>query len=110
MKVVNTILKILVALAAVAGIIYVVANYGDKIVAWAKKMLGKCSCLCGCDCECEECDCACDGDCDDCQCEYDCEESCPCDAVVDEDTEEAVVEEVLAEEAAVVAEDADFEG
>lgn len=38
MKALNTILKILAALAAVAGAIYVIATYGDKIVAWAKKL------------------------------------------------------------------------
>lgn len=38
MKAFNTILKILAALAAVAGAIYVIATYGDKIVAWAKKV------------------------------------------------------------------------
>lgn len=38
MKAFNTIVKILAALAAVAGAIYVVATYGDKIVAWAKKL------------------------------------------------------------------------
>lgn len=38
MKAFNTILKILAALAAVAGAIYVVATYGDKLVAWAKKL------------------------------------------------------------------------
>ena len=38
MKALNTILKIVAALAAVAGAIYVVATYGDKIVAWAKKL------------------------------------------------------------------------
>lgn len=38
MKAFNTILKILTALAAVAGAIYVAATYGDKIVAWAKKV------------------------------------------------------------------------
>ena len=37
MKALNTIVKILAALAAVAGAIYVIATYGDKIVAWAKK-------------------------------------------------------------------------
>lgn len=39
MKTVNTIVKILTALAAVAGAVYVIATYGDKIVAWAKKVL-----------------------------------------------------------------------
>ena len=48
MKVFTTIFKIVAALAAIAGIIYVVATYGDKIVAWAKKLLGTyCPCCCG---------------------------------------------------------------
>ncbi len=38
MKAFNTVLKILAVLAAVAGAIYVIATYGDKIVAWAKKV------------------------------------------------------------------------
>lgn len=38
MKAFNTIVKILAALAAIAGAIYVVATYGDKIVDWAKKL------------------------------------------------------------------------
>lgn len=44
MKPFETALKILTALAAVAGVIFVLAAYGDKIVAWAKKMLAKCPC------------------------------------------------------------------
>jgi hypothetical protein len=39
MKAANIIVKVLVALAAVAGAVYVIATYGDKIVAWAKKIL-----------------------------------------------------------------------
>ena len=39
MKAMNTIIKILTALATVAGIVYIVATYGEQIVAWAKKML-----------------------------------------------------------------------
>lgn len=39
MKAMNIVIKILTALAAVAGIIYIVATYGEQIVAWAKKML-----------------------------------------------------------------------
>ncbi len=39
MKFVSAIFKILAALAFVAGAIYLVATYGDKIVAWAKKMI-----------------------------------------------------------------------
>ncbi len=50
MKAFNTVLKILAALAAVAGVVYVVAAYGDKIVAWARNLLesckGKCCCCC----------------------------------------------------------------
>lgn len=38
MKAFNTIMKLLAALAAVAGAVYVVATYGDKIVTWAKKL------------------------------------------------------------------------
>ena len=53
----KTIVKILAALAAVAGALYVVATYGDKIVAWAKKVLNI-------DC-CSDCECDCDCDCDD---------------------------------------------
>ena len=54
MKVFTTILKIVAALAAIAGVIYVIATYGDKLTAWAKKMLDKfnCCCFCGCDCDC----------------------------------------------------------
>ena len=76
MKVFGTIMKVLVALAAVAGAVYAVATYGDKIVAWAKNLLGKCCC--------DEC-CCCE---DDCCCE---EEACCC--------EEAAEEAVQAEEA-----------
>lgn len=41
MKAFNTVMKILAALAAVAGTVYVIATFGDKIVAWAKAMLEK---------------------------------------------------------------------
>ena len=43
-------LKILAALAAITGIVYVIATYGDKIVAWAKNLLASCPC---CNSECE---------------------------------------------------------
>ena len=39
MKVFILIMKIVVALAAVAGAIYLAATYGDRIIAWAKKAL-----------------------------------------------------------------------
>lgn len=100
MKTVSVILKILAALAAIAGVVYVVATYGDKIAAFARKLLAKlpgrkndcCDCVCDCDCEddCEEC--ACEADCDACPC---------CEACAGEEIEEAE-EEVAAE--------ADFEG
>lgn len=63
MKIWNTVLKILAALAVVAGIVYVVATYGDKIVAWAKGVFAwckeKCCCCCGDDCCCDD-DCCCE--------------------------------------------------
>ena len=100
MKILSTVLKIVAALAALAGIIYIIATYGDKIVAWAKKMLGQCPCCCDADCE----DCPCEDDCDDCSCDCYCDEGCCCDCI--EEAEEAAE----AEEAEVSAEDADFEG
>ena len=110
MKVFSAVMKILAALAAVAGVVYVVATYGDKIVAWAKGLLARFQC-----CTCEECTCPCEDDCDDCKCEGDCDNCCCGDEVVEEIE---VVEEVVAEEAPAVevaaeevaAEEADFEG
>ena len=92
MKIFGIIVKIVAALAAIAGIAFVVVKYGDQIVAWFKKTFGGLFC---CDCECC---CDCDGDCD---CDCDCECDCEC-------CEEAPAEE--AEEGAVVAAEADFEG
>ncbi len=46
MKVFSNVMKVFAALAAVAGIVYVVATYGDRIVEWAKDLCGKHSC-CG---------------------------------------------------------------
>ena len=105
MKILTTVLKIVAALAALAGIIYVIATYGDKIVAWAKKMLGKCPCCCEDDCE----DCQCESDCDDCPCDCCCDEGCECECCeeVAEEAEEAPAAE---EDTAVSAEATDFEG
>lgn len=36
----STFMKILSALAAVVGAVYIIATYGDKIVAWAKQLMG----------------------------------------------------------------------
>ena len=105
MKVFSTIMKILVALAAVAGAIYIAATYGDKIVAWAKKILASCPCCDNtCDCVCEgegECQCG-----DECKCEG--EGECQCEAPAEEVAEEAPVEEIVIEENEPVAEEADF--
>ncbi len=81
MKAFRIISKIVVALAAVAGIAYIVVNYGDRIVAWFKKTFSN-MCCCGGECCCQECDCA----------------------------EEDEAPEIAAEEGAVIAVDADFEG
>ena len=35
----KNIVKILTALATIAGAIYIIATYGEQIVAWAKKVL-----------------------------------------------------------------------
>ena len=95
MKIFSAIVKIALALAAVAGIVYVVANYGDKIVAWCKRLLNACPSACdgGCECCCDG-ECTCDGDCDVCL----------------EQTEEAAEEAPVVDEAAPVADEADFEG
>ena len=47
MKTLNAIVKVVTALAAVAGAVYIVATYGEQIVAWAKKVMSslpKCPC------------------------------------------------------------------
>ena len=41
MKTFNNILKVLAVIAAIIGIVYVVATYGDKIVAWARGFLNR---------------------------------------------------------------------
>ena len=94
MKAFSIIMKILAAAAAIVGAVYVAATYGDKIVAWAKKLLPACPA---------------------------CEETEEAPAVEEEAVEEApvieeeIVEEVAeeapaVEEEAPVADDADFVG
>ena len=85
----KTVFKLLTALAAIAGAVYVIATYGDKIVAWAKKIMAACPC-CNDTCECE-----CGGE---CKCEGECE--CKCEGT-EEAVEEAPAEEPVAEEAPV---------
>lgn len=41
MKVFALIAKIVIAIAAIAGIIYLAATYGDRLIAWAKKTIAK---------------------------------------------------------------------
>ena len=96
MKAFTIIMKILAAAAAVVGAVYVAATYGDKIVAWAKKLLPCCP---ACE-ETEEAPAV----------EEEAVEEAP---VVEEETVEEVVEEEVApvvEEEAPVADEADFEG
>ena len=95
MKAFTIVMKILAAAAAVVGAVYVAATYGDKIVAWAKKMLPKCPCCCE---ETEE-----------APAEVEAAEEVAEEAPVVE--EEVVEEEAPAvEEEAPVADEADFEG
>ena len=99
MKVVATIAKVLTALAAIAGFVYIIATYGEQIIEWAKKLLNACPCKCTAD------------DCANCQCDLD----CPADEeVFDDDEIEVEIETAEApaapvDETAPVAEEADFE-
>ena len=97
-------MKVVAAVAAVVGAIYVAATYGDQIVAWAKKTLSSLS-KCPC-CKCGE--------------PVDEEEPAAEDAPAEEPAvEEAPVEEPVAEdipaeapaeETVPVADETDFEG
>ena len=96
MKIFATVAKILAALAAIAGIVYIIATYGDKIVAWAKGLMGSCQCHCGGHCHCGEEDIA---------------DETPVDEAVEEVVaEELPADETVVDEAAPVAEETDFEG
>ena len=101
MKTFANIMKVLTALAAIAGAVYVIATYGDKIVAWAKKLLAQCPCKCNVE-DCADCECECD-----CQCEAEApvEEEAP---AAEEPAAEEAVEEVVVEEGEPVADEADF--
>ena len=101
MKVFNTIVKIVVALAAVAGAVYVAATYGDKIVAWDKKLLSAAPCNCDCDGECT-CDCT------DEPVAAEVVDEVPAEEAAEEVVEEAA-EEVIANETEFVADEADFQ-
>ena len=98
MKNVALIAKILTAVAALVGIAYIIATYGEQIVEWAKKLLNACPCKCTAD------------DCANCECDLDCpaaEEAFVAEEAVEE-TEE-VIQEAPVDETAPVAEEADFE-
>ena len=93
--------KILTAVAALVGIAYIIATYGEQIIAWAKKLLNACPCKCTAD------------DCANCECDLE----CPAAEEIfadeeDEDDDEVVVEVTTApvvDETAPIAEEADFE-
>lgn len=89
----KAVLKILTALAAVIGAAYVIATYGDKIVAWAKELMAKLPCNCKVELE------------DDFVAE-----SAPADEPVVEEVpvEDEAVEEVVIEAHEPVADEADF--
>ena len=88
----KTAVKILTALAAVIGAAYVIATYGDQIVAWAKKLLNCCP-----KCKLE----------DDFVTEEPVEET-PAEPVVEEVAAEEPVEEIVIESNEPVAEETDF--
>ena len=94
MKTVNTIVKILSALAAIAGAVYIAATYGEQIAAWAKKVLASLPCNCKVEIVSEAAE----------------EEAPAAEEVAEEVAEEAAEEEAPAEEKAeeAVVEEADF--
>lgn len=101
MKVFNIVMKVVLALTAVAGAVYLAATYGDKIVAWAKKMLGSCKCCCQ---EAED-----TIEAPEAPAEETTEETAE-EAAEEAPAEEAPAEEAPAEETDVTAAETDFEG
>lgn len=97
----KTAVKILTALAAVVGAVYVVATYGDKIVQWAKNLLASCPC-CKADCEVVE---------EDFVTEEAPAEEAPVEAAAEEETPvtEGPEVEIVVENNEPVAEESDFE-
>ena len=98
MKLFGNIVKILTALAAVAGAIYVIATYGEKIVAWAKKTLACFPCP-----ECEE-----EAETVEEVAEEAAEEPAAEEVAVEEPVAEEPAAEVVVEEAEPIAEEVDF--
>lgn len=93
MKTATLILKILAGVATVVGVVFLVATYGDKVVAWFKRLLGNCTCECECDCD----ECECEGNCEECDCDC-CECDCGTEEVVETTEEEVVAAEADFEE------------
>lgn len=112
----KTALKLIAALAAIAGAVYVVATYGDRIVAWAKKVMSalpECPCCKDDACTCTDedvCDCTEEKSCTEdepCKCSRSEGEPCKCESTEDEPCQCAAEEAPV--EAAPVADEADFE-
>ena len=100
MKVFGIIVKSAVALAAVAGAVYLAATYGEKVVAWAKKTLGCCkSCK---DAEVVE------GSAEEAAAEEAAAEEAAEEPAAEEAAEEPAAEEAPAAETEVVANETDF--
>ena len=101
MKIFAAIAKVLAALATVVGAIYLLATYGEQIVAWCKKVMASLP-----QCPCKDC-----GD-EPVAAEAPVEEPVEVPAAEDEVIEEVVVEEIpVAEvpaEDEVVADETDF--
>ncbi len=93
----KTAMKVLTALAAVIGAVYVIATYGEKIVQWAKNLLASCPC-CNNECEVVE---------EDFVAEEPVAEETPVEEPVAEEPEIEV--EIVVESNEPVAEEADFE-
>ena len=100
MKTINAIVKVLTALAAVAGAVYIIATYGDCIVTWAKDIWKKFSTV--------TVNVTANADTAPVPAEEPAEEV-PAEAPV-EAPEAEPVQEPAAEEAAPVADESDFEG
>lgn len=98
MKVFANVVKILTALAAVAGAVYVIATYGEQIVAWAKKVLASFPCP-----ECEEAEVV-----EEVAAEEAVEEPAAEEVTAEEPVVEEPAAEVVVEENEPVAEEADF--
>lgn len=98
MKVFANVVKILTALAAVAGAVYVIATYGEQIVAWAKKVLASFPCP-----KCEEAEVV-----EEVAAEEAVEEPAAEEVTAEEPVVEEPAAEVVVEENEPVAEEADF--